>query len=155
MLRRRLSAIGDFAQGGNVDDLKCPFKRVLLPGDFGCRHATVVTRREGPDIACSSSSTQALCAEVLFGLKQHGLPALGYTDDLTELPHGVAMKVQMGGLLGLQRLVGVPAPETAVVADVGAVVTAGVERYGSTPAIPYAGVVEDMSAFQLKRRRGR
>jgi hypothetical protein len=144
-----------YVQGGDVDDLKCPFKRVLLPGDFGCRHATVVTRREGPDIACSSSSTQALCAEVLSGLKQNGLPALGYTDDPTELPHGVAMKVQMGGLLGLQRLVGVPAADPSAVSDVGAIVVVGVERYGRAAAIPYADIIDDMSAFQLKRRRGR
>jgi hypothetical protein len=138
-----------------VDDLKCPFKRVLLPGDFGCRHATVVTRREGPDIACGSAPAQSLCAEVLTRLKQQGLPALGHTDDLTELPHGVAMKVQMGGLLGLQRLAGVAAADPKVVADVGGVVTAAVERYRGAPAIPYADLIEDMSAFHLKRRRGR
>jgi hypothetical protein len=138
-----------------VDDLKCPFRRVLLPGDFGCRHAIVVTRREGPDIACDSASTNALCAEVLIQLKQYGLPAFGHVDDLTELPHGVAMKVQMGGLRGLQRLAGVAAADPKVVADVGGVVTAAVERYGGATAIPYSDVVEDMSAFQLKRRRGR
>jgi hypothetical protein len=140
-----------------VDDLKCPFNRVLLPGDFGCAHARAVTRREGPDIACAAPPTRDLCARVLAGLKAIGLPALGYTDDLTELPHGVAMKVQMGGLLGLQKLAGTPANTgSTVVADVGAVVTAVVAGRGGDPAdLPYAALVADMSAFQLRRRRGR
>lgn len=139
-----------------MEDLKCPFRRVLLPGDFGCSHAHAVTRREGPDIACEAPRTQALCDEVLTRLKAVGLPALGHADDPTELPHGVAMKVQMGGLLGLQKLAGTTAEaDSAAVRDVGAVVTAATGRYGGGAAIPYADLVADMSAFQLKRRRGR
>jgi hypothetical protein len=140
-----------------VDDLKCPFNRVLLPGDFGCGHARAVTRRDGPDIACDAASTRELCTAVLARLKAVGLPALGYSDDLTELPHGVAMKVQMGGLLGLQKLAGTPADaDSATVADVGAVVAAAVGRCGGDPdGLPYAALVADMSAFQLRRRRGR
>lgn len=139
-----------------MEDLKCPFRRVLLPGDFGCRHARAVTRREGPDIACQAPQTQPLCEAVLAALKGVGLPALGYTDDLTELPHGVAMKVQMGGLLGLQKLAGATAVgDSAAVEDVGPLVEAAVGHYGGAGSIPCAQVVSDMSAFQLRRRRGR
>ena len=139
-----------------MQDLKCPFCRILLPGDFRCGHASAVTRRDGPDIACGAPRVRELCDEVLARLKAVGLPALGYSDDLTELPHGVAMKVQMGGLLGLQKLAGTAAADdSAAVRDVGAVVDAAVERYGGAAAIPYADLVPGMSAFQLKRRRGR
>jgi hypothetical protein len=137
-----------------MQDLKCPFRRVLLPGDFGCRHATVVTRREGPDIACDAPETNALCGEVLERLKDVGLPALGYVDDLTQLPHGAAMKVQMGGLLGLGRVTD-QADTAGVVQDVGALVEAAVDRFGGTAAIPYGDLVAEMERFQLKRRRAR
>jgi len=140
--------------GGKMQDLKCPFRRVLLPGDFGCRHATVVTRREGPDITCDAPETNFLCGELLARLKEVGLPALGFVDDLTQLPHGVAMKVQMGGLIGLGRLTG-RADTGAVVQDVGALVLAAVDRFGGTAAIPCADLVADMESFQLKRRRAR
>jgi len=135
-----------------MQDLKCPFRRVLLPGDFGCRHATVVTRREGPDIACDAAETNTLCGEVLARLKEAGLPALGFVDDLTQLPHGVAMKVQMGGLLGLARLTG-RGDAAAAVDDVGTLIVAAVDRYAGTAAIPCADLVADMESFQLKRRR--
>lgn len=137
-----------------MQDLKCPFRRVLLPGDFGCGHATVVTRREGPDIACDAPATNALCGEVLERLKDVGLPALGFVDDLTQLPHGAAMQVQMGGLLGLGRLTG-EADTAGAVQDVGALVAAAADRFGGTVAIPYADLVADMERFQLKRRRAR
>jgi hypothetical protein len=136
-----------------MEDLRCPFRQALLPGDFGCRHAEVVTRREGPDIACHAPETHGLCGEVLARLKAVGLPALGHTDDLTELPHGVAMKVQMGGLLGLQQLLDPGASGSIAVADVGSLVEAAVARYGDPSAVPYAELVPAMSAFQLKRRR--
>ena len=137
-----------------MQDLRCPFRRVLLPGDFGCRHATVVTRREGPDIACGAAETNTLCGEVLARLKEAGLPALGFVDDLTQLPHGVAMKVQMGGLLGLARLMG-RGDTAAAVDDVGTLIVAAVDRYGGAAAIPCADLVADMASFQLKRRRSR
>ncbi len=136
-----------------MEDLRCPFRQALLPGDFGCRHAEVVTRREGPDIACHAPETHGLCVEVLARLKEVGLPALGYTDDLTELPHGVGMKVQMGGLLGLQQLVDPGATGSGAVADVGSLVEAAVARYRNPGAVPYADLVPAMSTFQLKRRR--
>jgi hypothetical protein len=136
-----------------MDECGCPFGQALLPGDFGCRRATVVTRREGPGIACDSLDACNRCAEVLARLKETGLPALGFTDDPAQLPHGAAMKVQMGGLLGLQRQLDALAGASAVVADVDALVGAAVARYGSAGALPYAQLVPDMGAFQLKRRR--
>ena len=136
-----------------MEDLRCPFRQVLLPGDFACRHAEVVTRREGPDIACHASETHGRCGEVLARLKEVGLPALGHTDDLTELPHGVAMKVQMGGLLGLQRLLDPGASASGVVGDVGALVGQAVARYVSSASVPYEDLVPAMAAYQLKRRR--
>jgi hypothetical protein len=139
-----------------LEDLRCPFHRVLLPGDFRCSHARAVTRRDGPDVACDAPGTRQCCAEVLAHLKAVGLPALAHADDLTELPHGVAMKVQMGGLIGLQKLAGVTAASgSPVVDDVGAVVAAAAALHGGTAGIPYAELVADMSSFQLKRRRGR
>ena len=92
--------------------------------------------------------------EGLARLKEVGLPALGYVDDLTQLPHGVAMKVQMGGLLGLARLTGW-GDTAAAVGDVGTVIVAAVDRYGGVAAIPCADLVADMASFQLKRRRSR
>lgn len=135
-----------------MDELRCPFSQVLLPGDFGCHLAEVVTRREGPAVACANPQSHARCADVLARLKAAGLPALGYEDDLTQLPHGIAMKVQMGGLLGLQRLLD-PEASAPEVADVGAVVERAVRRYGDAEGVPWAGLVAEMSAFQLKRRR--
>jgi hypothetical protein len=135
-----------------MDDLQCPFSQALLPGDFGCRHARVVTRREGPAVACDDPLSHARCGEVLTRLKQTGLPALGHEDDLTQLPHGIAMKVQMGGLLGLQRLLD-PGVEALAVTDVGTVVEGAVVRQGGVDGVPWADLVADMSGFQLKRRR--
>jgi hypothetical protein len=138
-----------------MEDLKCPFRQALLPGDFGCSHAQPVTRREGPDIACGSAEAHDRCGELLARLREVGLPALGYTDDLNELPHAVAVKVQMGGLLGLRRLLDPPSAASTVVEDVGATVAQAVARYGSTVAVPYAELVPDMASYRLKRRRGR
>ena len=135
-----------------MSDDRCPFNDTIMHGGFGCRHAHTVTRRAGPDIACSSPPDQARCLNLFEGLKAAGLPALGYQDDLLTMPHSVLLKVKFGGLLGAQRIVTGTAAET--VSDVAGLLDAVCQKFGGAEAFPYASVTADMAAHGI-RRRGR
>lgn len=131
---------------------KCPFNGTLVAGTFGCAHAEPVARRGGPDVACRSELGQRRCAVLFERLKAAALPAFGVEDDLLSMPHSVLMKIQHGGLLGLQRLLDGAAP--ARVEDVDALIERALARYRTAEAIPCADMVDAMTGFQLKRRRG-
>jgi hypothetical protein len=128
---------------------KCAFNDPILHGGFGCRHASPVARRAGPDITCSSAPDQLRCARLLECLKAAGLPALGYQDDLLTMPHSALMKLKFGGLLGLNRLLG---DTNTMVADVCGLIDAAIGRYGSVESLPVADTVEDMKAHSVRRR---
>ena len=135
-----------------VDTFTCAFNGTLVAQTFGCVHAEPVARRGGPDIACRSPTGHRRCAEVFDRLKAAALPAFGVEDDLLTMPHSVLMKIQHGGLLGLQRtLDGAPANR---VENVDGLVERVLGRYQTPDAIPGADVVADITGFQLKRRRG-
>lgn len=133
-----------------MPEYKCAFSGPLIGGQFGCANAEQVTRRGGPDIACRSEQAHAQCERLFQRMKAAALPAFGAEDDLLSMPHSVLVKIQYGGLLGLQRLLGAGGAE---VRNIHALVGQAVQTHGSLEAIPYAALVADMTSFKLKRRR--
>ena len=134
-------------------DDKCAFNDPILNGGFGCRNASPVARRAGPDIACGSPVDQSRCFALMERLRSAGLPALGYEDDLLSMPHSVLIKVKFGGLFGLRRLIEGAAGEP--VQDVCGLLDAAVARYGPVNVLPVAETVEDMKAHAIRRRSRR
>jgi hypothetical protein len=65
----------------------------------------------------------------------------------------VLVKIQFGGLLGLQRLQGNGAAEPAEIGNIHDLVDRAVEKHGGLDAIPCPAFVEDMVSYKLKRRR--
>ncbi|BAU46843.1 hypothetical protein SVA_0261 [Sulfurifustis variabilis] len=130
---------------------KCAFAAPLVAATFGCARAEAVTRRGGPDVACRAAESGRRCAELFERLKAASLPAFGVEDDPERMPHSVLVKIQHGGLLGLQRLVdGTPAD---TVSDVDALVGRAVARYTGLEAVPCADLVADITGYRLRRRR--
>lgn len=134
--------------------MKCPFAAPLTKGQFACSHAEEVVRRGGSEYDCRSASDHPVCTALFERLKAQALPAFGVEDDLTSMPHSVLVKIQSGGLLGLQRLVDEPDPEGRI-GDIAGLVERAVERYGTVDEVPAAEVEADMTGFRLERRTRR
>lgn len=134
-----------------MDEFKCAFNSTLLGGQFGCARAKAVVRRGGPDMACTSEPAHARCERVFQRLKQVALPAFRVEDDLLSMPHSVLVKIQFGGLLGLQRLIEPAAG--AEVKDVDALLARTLEKYVDLANVDGSSLAADMTSYQLKRRR--
>ena len=134
-------------------NLKCPFAAPLTKGDFGCSHAREVVRRGGSEYDCGSAPDHARCSELFDGLKRVSLPAFQVDDDLTSMPHSVLVKIQYGGLLGLERLARGETP--AAIEDISTTIMAAEQRYGSLEGIPYTDLVDAITGFKLQRRTRR
>jgi hypothetical protein len=130
---------------------RCAFNTILRAGQAHCSLAEHVTRREGPDVDCRSPEAQGRCAALLARLKVVGLPAFGVEDDPLAMPQAVMTKVQLGGLVGLQSQLG---EASEAVADVDALVATATARFGGVEQIPVEDLVDGMTSFKLKRRRG-
>lgn len=134
---------------------KCPFSAPLVTHQFGCARAREVVRRGGAEIDCTDADAADRCAQLFQRLKAEALPAFGVEDDLLSMPHSVLVKIQYGGLLGLQRVLTGTSPADGRVADVSALVRDAFARYGQSDAIPCGQFVTDMTAFKPRTRRGR
>lgn len=136
-----------------MEEYKCAFSNTLVTNQFGCGKGKPVARRGGPDIACTSDEAHQRCEKLFQGLKEAALPAFGVEDDLLTMPHSVLVKIQHGGLLGLQRLIENGADASGDIKNIDDLVGHAVEKLGNLDAIPCQAFVQDMTSYKLKRRR--
>ncbi|TVQ92360.1 MAG: hypothetical protein EA400_03865 [Chromatiaceae bacterium] len=131
---------------------QCPFGAPLTVGRAACTQAQEVVRRGGAEYDCSSDPALARCRQLHARLKQAGLAAFDATDDLTQVPHSVLVKIATGGLAGLAELLGEAA---APIADVERLVAAAEQQFDGIEQIPTAPLTQAMLRCQLERRRRR
>lgn len=138
-----------------MQDRICPFSNTLLQDDFGCRYARQIVRRGGAEIACTAAAAHDRCTLLYRKLKDAALPAFEVEDDLLQMPHSVLVKIQYGGLLGLQRSMLKGDARQNRIVDIHALVDAAVEHYSSLEDVPCNTLVDDITAYRLSRRRTR
>ncbi|MGD2111870.1 MAG: hypothetical protein PVI50_00680 [Gammaproteobacteria bacterium] len=138
-----------------MQNLICPYGATLARDTFGCRHAERIIRRGGTEFSCRDPEAHARCL-LLFGrLKDVALAAFAVEDDLTQMPHSVLVKIQFGGLLGLQHITQTSPPGSGRIEDIDSLVRAAIMRFGDLQAIPCELLGADMTAYTLSRRSRR
>jgi hypothetical protein len=138
----------------NTDHLKCPFRATLITRSFACEHASEVTRRDGPDIGCSSESINKHCWDYFNALKKHALPELGFADDLTSMPASALQKIQFGGLLALQAINSDGCQEDSI-DNISALIQSVFDKYQAFDNLPYDQCLQSIKNYKIKRRRGK
>jgi hypothetical protein len=128
------------------------FSATLMGADYHCEYAHEVTRRGGPDIACQSETDAARCENLFGALKAVALPALGHIDDLAATSRSVYVKIQFGGLLGLQRAGGGAGGR---VENIVALVDQTEQRYPGFTGLPSGALLDAIAAHKARGRRGR
>lgn len=134
-----------------MSEAKCPFSAPLITHHFGCVLAKEVIHRGGTEIACTQDGAQARCAGLFERLKTAALPAFGVEDDLLSMPHSVLVKIQYGGLLGMQRLLSGPVDK---IENIDALLNQATTHWGNTEAVPCDSLVPDITSFKPRSRRG-
>ena len=129
----------------------CCFAITQISNEFGCENGELVTRRAGPDIACQSDMCREKCLIVHEHLKRVGLDAFEYEDDLTQVPHGVWVKIQFGGLLGLQAETSDNSSNT--IENISHLISSAEQQFSHLDQLPYEKVVSSMQKFKTRRRK--
>jgi hypothetical protein len=132
-----------------INRLPCVFEKALLAGAAVCECAASHALAERQLIACASPVARVDCGQLSALLREKSAFALRLTSTQRILPHAMVMKIQCGGLQGLQRVLDPEAP----LPSVRALVIRGRERYGGLAALPFSEIVQGVAAFQLRKRR--
>jgi hypothetical protein len=114
-----------------------------------------VTARNTPQIHCGSAQALQRCQRLYEHLKAVGLPAFGMEDDLAKTPHNVYLKIQYGGLLGLQALSNTAAVVEGKIADIHGLIDAVTRGDEGTEDFSFYELTPYMLNLKTKRRRTR
>jgi hypothetical protein len=133
---------------GEINRLPCVFEKALLSRNAVCQLAATHALAERESLACTSPLARAECGRLSGLLREKSAFALRLTDTRRILPHAQVMKIQCGGLLGLQQVLDPEAPAP----DVQRLTALARERYGDLESLPFSEIVKGVAAFQLRRR---
>ena len=136
----------------NINQRRCVFEKAILTRRCSCLCSARFYLADREGIACESATAHERCRCLITLLRENARFALKITVLDGELPHAKEIKVQNGGLLGLQRVLH-PALGSDKVNDVAGLTALGEKTYGALEQIPYQEIVKSITEFVGRRRR--
>jgi len=140
---------------GGINRLPCVFERALLARCATCPlvHRHALAERE--ILACTDPGARADCRDFHDALRQNSTFALKLSNADQRLPHALEMKLQCGGLRGLQQALLGTAPAEAPTEgteDAHALLEQARQRYGSLAELPYSRIIQGVAAWAGRKR---
>lgn len=138
-----------------INERPCVYEKSLLARYCGCSQSKKVCIAEREGVHCVSDEAQAQCNELMGNLRQQARFALKSNDAKGVLPHGKAMRLQVGGLRGLFQALH---PDTAEIPhsidDVFGLLSLARETFDGLEHLPYQILIQQVAAYR-GRVRGR
>ena len=139
----------------SINDRRCVFEKTINSRRSTCKqaHRFQLADREG--IACRSAPANARCKELLDHMRSKARFSLHLTSADSPLPHAREIKVQTGGLLGLQGLLH---PEKAAadnVENIIGLIDTALTRFERLENLPYDIIVQAIVKFEGRKKRPR
>lgn len=135
-----------------VNPTPCAFEKAVLARCVACSKAQKHLLAERETINCDSGKAQARCLELKALFRRHTAFALRITGAGTALPHAKELRMQCGGLKGLQKSLPELASGLDEVDDVFSLIELALARHGALETLPYAGIVQEVVHFAPRRR---
>lgn len=134
-----------------ANPVACPFGKAILTGQFSCEKSARVLIAERVAVSCKEVAARDRCAALLDALRHKALFTLKITHVDDEIPHAKEMKVQCGGLLGLQLAV-YPEMTGNGVANIYGLVEQVMRQFDDIGSLPYGDIVKSIATYEGRRR---
>jgi hypothetical protein len=141
----------------------CAYEKSILTNQAACSLAQrfCIAEREG--VHCGADAAQADCIELLgilrrqarFTLKTAGTAADGLAAGAAALPHAKAMRIQIGGLRGLQTVLAPDVSPLPPIDDIRGLALAARAVFGSLNELPFQEIIQQIAAYRVRRPRRR
>lgn len=136
----------------SINQQRCAFEKSILSRRSNCRYAQRFNLADREGVACRETQAAALCQTTLKHMRDNALFALKLTRIDGPLPHAKEIKVQTGGLYGLQQILG-KAESNVPIADIIDLLQTAITQYGDIQALPYAEIARSIVQFEGRTRK--
>jgi len=138
-----------------INQRRCVFEKTINSRRCTCKQSRRFHLADREGIACRSATGNALCIEFLNSMRSNARFALHLTSADGPLPHTKEIKVQTGGLLGLQGLIYPHRATDINIENAIGLIDAAIEKYGSIETLPYDILVQAIVKFEGRKKRPR
>lgn len=128
----------------------CPFEKAILSSRCNCSQSQRLYLAEREGITCISEEIYSLCSVLLEQLCIKAQFALKLMRTGEPLPHAKAMKVQCGGLLGLQTILQNKSSDNQHVEDISTLILQAITTFKQFEQLPYQEIVKFISTYQVR-----
>lgn len=135
-----------------VNERRCVFEKTINSRRSACSKSVRFHLADREGISCKSASGNALCTELLARMRSNARFALHLTHADGPLPHAKEIRVQTGGLLGLQGLIHTYLEDRENVEDIITTLDIALQRYTSLEQLPYDIIVQGIVKFEGRRK---
>ena len=127
----------------------CVFEKSILALRTQCIKSTKKNIGEREVVLCSSEHASARCNDWLKVLRKKAQFSLHIADQTSVLPHSKEMKVQVGGILGLYKLLDLEPFEDAQL-DIFRALEACSGRVSSFDDMPFEEIIREVAHIRLR-----
>ena len=134
-----------------INQLKCVFEKAMCSLKCNCSQGAMFQLADRHGFACHSPLDQKRCVEFLDHLRAQTRFVFKLNDIDGPLPHNKEIRVQNGGLLGLQKII--EENDLDTVSDVSDLIKQAIHRYQEVDQIPFDKVMQSVMAYQARPKR--
>ena len=135
-----------------INHQRCVFEKSLQTRLTACSqsHRFCLADREG--VACNLELAHKRCHALLDLLRRNANFALGITKIDTALPHNKEIRIQNGGLLGIQQALQNGTQGNCKIADIYQLINSSIEKFHDLESLPFDEIVKFIVSYQVKKR---
>jgi len=138
---------------GELNTRKCVFEKAINSRRCTCTCCKRFNLADREGVACETVESLARCQSLLESLRNKARFALQMTRIPGPLPHAKEIKVQIGGMLGIQQLLYAEKTGSESVEDIDGLAREAINRYGDIAALPYDEIIKSIVHFEGRLRR--
>lgn len=135
-----------------INERYCAFEKGVLTNQCGCCEVEKRLIAEREAAHCKSDQAQENCIRFLSILREHARFALKLHDEQNALPHAKAIKLQIGGLRGLQMVVNEMTQPDRIIPDVEGLISQALDKYSDLEDLPFSTIMQQVAAYQGRKR---
>ena len=142
---------------GELASVRCVFEKALTNNQLKCPLANHFCLADREGYSCDSEDASKNCNKLLRKLRKKSAFVLKLQNIDSPLPHNMEIRVQVGGITGLAKLVNTEgdAQTKPRLENINGIITQVVSQFGSFDELPYSEIIQSVVQFQGRRRRQR
>lgn len=135
-----------------VNERRCVFEKAINSRRCSCSKSQRFHLADREGITCKSAAGNALCLALLQLMRENARFALHLTNVRGPLPHAKEIRVQTGGLLGLQGLIYPDKRDQAGVDDIITTIDTALTRYHRLEDLPFNIIAQGIVRFEGRKK---